>query len=129
MFWDAKSGYPLTDPLWFIRDLLVFVIVAPIIYLFLKKLKLMGLSLLYVAYQLCQGTDTVLWLEGLFFFSFGAYFSIYKKDCYLCFTKFKSITTIVCVLLLIAIVITYSDYPAIYEVCRRLLTLIGKLQL
>ena len=37
MFWDAKSGYPLNDPLWFIRNLLVYVTVAPIIYLFLKK--------------------------------------------------------------------------------------------
>ena len=125
LFWDAKSGYPLNDPLWFIRNLLVFVTVAPIIYLFLKKLKIMGLLLLYIAYQLCQGTAVVLWLEGLFFFSFGAYYSICMKDYYQCFTKFRSIPAIVCLLLLIAIVFTYSDFSVIYEVCRRLLTLIG----
>ena len=125
LFWDAKSGYPLNDPLWFIRNLLVFVTVAPIIFLFLKKLKIMGLSLLYIAYQLCQGTIAVLWLEGLFFFSFGAFFSICMKDFYLCFTKFRYIPAIVCVLLLIAIVFTYSDFPVSCEVCRRLLTLIG----
>lgn len=85
----------------------------------------MGLMLLYISYQLCQGTVAVLWLEGLFFFSFGAYYSIYMKDFYQCFTKFRSIPAIVCVLLLIAIVFTYSDFPVIYEVCRRLLTLIG----
>ena len=85
----------------------------------------MGLMLLYISYQLCQGTVAVLWLEGLFFFSFGANYSIYMKDFYQCFTKFSSIPAIVCVLLLIAIVITYSDFPVIYEVCRRLLTLIG----
>lgn len=79
---DPSSGnMPINYPLWFIRDLMVVMLLSPIIYLLVKHLKFIGVMLL--------GT---LWLSGissgipglsttaLFFFSVGAVFSVHNLN-------------------------------------------------
>lgn len=72
---------PIDGPLWFVRDLIVVVILSPLVYCFVKKLRVSGLFLLFIAYE------TRLWTQlpgfsitALFYFTLGAYFGIYEKN-------------------------------------------------
>ncbi|MGJ1436936.1 acyltransferase family protein [Sphingobacterium siyangense] len=87
-FWDTskvnphlEKTLPANSPFWFIRDLMVVVVFSPLLYWLVKKLgvfvlALLGLLWLYNPYFYLPGISTV----SFFFFTAGAYFSIYKKD-------------------------------------------------
>lgn len=72
---------PILVPMWFLRDLMVIVILTPIIYFLLRHFKHWALLLFAVCYV------TGIWpyihgfsITAMFFFSLGAYFSINGKD-------------------------------------------------
>lgn len=72
---------PILIPMWFIRDLIVVVLITPIIYYILRKFKLLAVVVL----TLCYITGIWPYIHGfsitaVFFFSFGAYFSINKLN-------------------------------------------------
>lgn len=78
---STPMSSPYNVPLWFLRDLIVVVISTPIIYYVIKSTKILGLILLGIAFY------TKIWIPiqgfsitALFFFSFGAFFSINRKN-------------------------------------------------
>lgn len=91
LFWDYAGlgeetnvwGYtimrygPIDAPLWFLRDLIVLVLLSPLIYWLVKKGGFLFVSILGMAYVLnlgvpCSGFTP----NAVFFFSLGAYFSL-----------------------------------------------------
>lgn len=50
ILWSNDNGWPAVIPLWFIRDLIVVILWAYLIYLFIKYLKTMGILLLVLLY-------------------------------------------------------------------------------
>lgn len=96
MYWDCSTwainrtnilGYyipptgPILVPLWFIRDLMVVILFTPVIYILLRKFKLLTI----LALGICYVTGIWPYLHGfsitaIFFFSLGAYFSIYHLN-------------------------------------------------
>lgn len=88
-FWDFQKVHhgvwssmtPINDPLWFIRNLMVVILCTPLIYLFLKRLKHYGVLLLATLWMFRRVLQIPEFdITTLFFFSAGAYFSIYRKD-------------------------------------------------
>ena len=82
--WSGCSGYstvPLLVPLWFLRDLFVVSLLAPIIFFLIKRFNTILVWLLGIAY-LAQvwPIHTGATISALFWFVFGAYFSIKGKD-------------------------------------------------
>lgn len=79
---DVHSGaYPICFQFWFIRDLMVVILFSPLVYLLLKKFReyaLLGLGLLWFF----NGWFDVVGFSNtaFFFFSAGAYFSVYRKN-------------------------------------------------
>jgi fucose 4-O-acetylase-like acetyltransferase len=80
--YDETTGmtYPISGPFWFIRDLMVVVILTPLIFLYVKKTKLYGVILLGILWFFgwwfgFAGTHG-LSITALFFFTLGAWFSI-----------------------------------------------------
>ena len=95
MYWDCNVwaldrmnwlGYntplngPILVPMWFLRDLMVIVVLTPILYPLLRRFGKLTLTLLAIFYI------TRIWpvLPGsfptaAFFFAFGAYFSIHRE--------------------------------------------------
>ena len=70
--WDHGNGSPLLCPLWYIRNLMVLVILSPIIYYIIKYTKLLFpvfFGLLWI-----NAHDSAYTLQSLTMFSLGAYF-------------------------------------------------------
>ena len=80
-FWNLNDGFPICYQLWFIRDLMVIMLLSPLIYWALQTMKHYFLIIV-----------GALWLTGwslhidalsttaLLYFSAGAYFGITKQD-------------------------------------------------
>lgn len=80
MFWGCTNGMPICYQFWFVRDLIVTVLLSPIIYFFIKRLKFHFVAVMGIIWLL--GFDfniTGLSSVSIFFFSFGAWFSINSR--------------------------------------------------
>ena len=84
---DAVQGaepidfpYPFLVPLWFMRDLMIVVLFTPVLHFLLKKFGYFVLLVLGIIFLLPIGERYGLLLQAFFFFSWGSYMSIYKKD-------------------------------------------------
>lgn len=75
--WSIGDGKcPLLYQFWYIRDLMVVVLLSPLIYVFIKKLKLLALIMLFILWFLPIDLPTGLGATSVLFFSIGAYFNI-----------------------------------------------------
>lgn len=77
----AAVTAPVQEPLWFVRDLMVTVVLAPLFWFVLRYLRVVGLVLLAVVFYArlwpnpCGVSFTAFWFFGL-----GAWFSISGRD-------------------------------------------------
>ena len=83
MFWSVSGAlpvgsqaFPVDGPLWFIRDLMLFVLLTPAIYLFLRWTKVYGVLGLCVLFLAVRRVVP----EGLLFFVIGAYLQLAGKN-------------------------------------------------
>ena len=82
----SKNPFPIDVPMWYVRDLIVMVILAPVIYWFIKKCGKWFIILLGIVWYFIRpilfpdGGYPVLFFTAAFFFSCGAYFSINRKS-------------------------------------------------
>lgn len=91
LFWDNPASrtipgegiasYPICIQFWYIRDLMVVVLLSPVIYWLVRKLRFCFVAILAVLWVVdCWWLVTGLNITALFFFSLGSYCSIYKKN-------------------------------------------------
>jgi surface polysaccharide O-acyltransferase-like enzyme len=78
---DGKATMPVAYPFWFIRDLMVLVVLTPLVYTYVKKLGVYGILLLSVLWLfdwwfLLPGLSIV----AVFFFTLGAWISISRRN-------------------------------------------------
>jgi peptidoglycan/LPS O-acetylase OafA/YrhL len=93
--WPVPSYGPYSAPMWFLETLMVISICTPLIYLLCKKLRHYGIITLGILYY----TRTWIYLPGfgigpIFFFSIGAYYSIYKRNMVIELRRYKTISYI-----------------------------------
>lgn len=84
-----QENTPFVGPLWFIRNLMVIVIFSPAIYLFITKFKTYGIILLGIFWIMGYKEFAIPGTMALFFFCAGSYYSIFKLDFAMIFTKIK----------------------------------------
>jgi len=76
MFWSVNGslvqGEPIDGPLWFIRDLMVFTLLAPVWFRFFRWTKSWGVCVLCAIFLFVPGIIP----EGLIFFLIGAFFQL-----------------------------------------------------
>lgn len=127
IFWDGRDGlYPHDFPLWFIRDLIVFMILSPVFYFYVRKTRIVGIILLYIAYVLLIGIRIPGFsLEGAFYFAVGAYLSIHKIDFTALCRKHLVMAGCVAIPLVLVMVFSFGNYDDAWEHTRRLFTLFG----
>jgi fucose 4-O-acetylase-like acetyltransferase len=78
LFWE-----PLNYPFWFLRELILYTLLSPLLYLLLKYLKVYGLLLCFIAsiflpYVLIVDNFYIVKYFSLFFFLLGSYFSLFS---------------------------------------------------
>lgn len=72
---------PIPYQLWFLRDLIVLVILSPLIYWIIKHFQLIPIVLLFVIWLGFFNFSFVIFLnDSIFFFCLGAYFAINKNE-------------------------------------------------
>ena len=78
---------PIDAPLWFVRDLMVAVLLSPLLFWMIKKLKVWALGLLAVmSFIVCpffissSGSYIGMVVDACFYFSWGGYYSINKQN-------------------------------------------------
>ena len=126
-FWDSGvGGLPINYPLWFIRDLMVVVILTPLVFQYVKKTGIIGLIMLYLVYVLdfkvkISGFSS----EGLFFFSLGAFFAIHDIDFSILFKKHWIPAMVLACPLVAVMVLTYGCNNDLWGYACRLFTLVG----
>ena len=76
--------YPINLPMWYVRELMVMILLTPVIFWLMKRMGkwlVIVLGLIYYFYQpiiMPNGGWSVLMCQAAFFFSWGAYYSIHK---------------------------------------------------
>lgn len=88
---DGTGIYPIDVPLWFVRDLMIVVLCTPLLYAIIRKtgfyfICLLGLLWFFLSYMELGHVNQL--LVAFFFFSWGAYMSINKKDMIAEFKRF-----------------------------------------
>lgn len=107
-FWSYKLGMPICYQLWFIRDLMVVILLSPIIYYAIKKTNIycvLALGILW-AFNInigVPGFKTV----AFFFFALGAIFSIKPYNLNV-IKKIKNLSYLLSILLLTFEIIMYN---------------------
>lgn len=92
---EAQSWYnPIDGPLWYVRELMVMVVLSPVIFFVLKKmgaysLVIIGLGWFISSSILPKGCYAQPFVLALFFFSYGAFLSIKKRNMVLSFRKYR----------------------------------------
>lgn len=93
VFWNITDGMPICYPLWFIRDLMIVVLFSPLIYSLIKYIKIYGIILLGILWSFDIWFDvTSFSITSFFFFSFGAWFSINRRDFTIDFSSLRWIS-------------------------------------
>lgn len=114
---------PIVDQLWFIRNLILLSIASPIIYLFIRYIRwigLIGLGMLWFF-----GTGMAYPQSSIFYFSLGAYFSIQNKYLIQEIHKISNFLFIIFPLIVVADAILHHTLAGYY--LHRTETLIGTL--
>lgn len=87
-FWGCTKGvdciYPIAYQFWFIRDLIVMVLISPLFYIYVRRTRNLGITIIGLLWMLnisipyfgMRGMSSV----AIFFFMLGAWFSINKKN-------------------------------------------------
>ena len=117
------NAAPIDGPLWFVRDLLVCCIFAPLIYRFLNKYVLSVLLVLLIlnVWIPIEGFSII----SVFFFSWGGYFSK-RNSCFVEeFNKWKGYSYVICVALLIGILFSFGNCNFAYKILWPLFTVWG----
>ena len=76
--WDHGNGSPMLCPLWYIRNLMILVLISPMLYLIIKYTRLLFpvfFGLLWI-----NAHDSAYTLQSLTMFSLGAYFPICDRS-------------------------------------------------
>lgn len=101
---ETHNSGPVLLPFWYMRDLIMMVVISPVIYWLIKEAKIIFLILLFAIYVF---DIRVSWMSGTFasaslFFSLGAYFAIKKQDFTDVLWKWKKIICPVAVVLMVS---------------------------
>lgn len=118
--WDAGDALPFDGPLWFIRYLILFIIAAPLVWIFVKYLKLYGVSLLTLLF-IAVGIVP----EGLVLFTWGAWFRMEGRNILADFQRVRWPALAIMLSTWILLTLAYRSHPVLYRISSSLYILSG----
>lgn len=133
-FWNCNTDsmntaiYPIDGPLWFVRDLMILVLFTPLLYYLVKRTKaifIVSTAIIWFLFAYLHAGHFNQLATALFFFSFGAYMSIYKKDMLLYFNRYFTQSILLYFSLSLLYVASAHWFPMFTDTIKRLNILIG----
>lgn len=111
----SSAIYPINGPLWYVRDLMVMVVISPIIYILIRRMRGWFVTLLSLVWFFSPilfplGDYRGLFIIALFFFSWGAFYSIQKENIVLLFRKYKFLCFVYLVFAIVNTLIRNMNY-------------------
>ncbi len=106
---SLRNTGPIDLPLWFLRDLIVVTVLSPVIYLVVKKTKIIGIAVLFLAsvskiWTLLPGFS----ITAFFYFSLGTYFALNDINIIQFVKKYKTFIVLCTMVLLILFCYAYG---------------------
>jgi len=98
--WSTQMWGPILYPLWFLRDLIIVSLLAPLIYYGIKYLKHYFIIIIGAAYIVNICSIPGLSITGIFYFSAGAYLSLNQKNIVETFRPVRKVSWILAICLL-----------------------------
>lgn len=111
----VNEPYPIDVPLWYIRDLMVTVIMSPAIYLLIKRCHLWYIIFIGVLWYIKNlifptGGYITMLLTSLTFFSWGAYYAVNQIDFIVRMRKLKYFLLLYIPIAILDTFLHYSEY-------------------
>ena len=108
----VESNGPVLLPFWYMRDLIVMVILSPVVYWLVKRLRIVFILLLLAVYlaDIRPSYYSATIATAALFFSIGAYFSIMKHDFTQVLWRWRYVILPLAVALIIVQTSTGSDF-------------------
>lgn len=124
----SNDMYPITVPLWFIRDLMIVVVCTPLLYWLFRHTRhyfVLILGIVWFAlYDFNLGHIHQL-ITAFFFFSWGGYMSVYQKDMISEFGKYFKASMWIYPLMALLFVFTEYYIPHLSSTVKRLNVFVG----
>lgn len=112
LFWDHSDGHPICYQFWFLRDLMVIILLSPVIFALIRGLQILAPLLLGAIWALdivpsVPGFST----SAVFYFTFGAWFSLTGRNFAVCFEKYRPwLAMLFAVLIVVSTLAWHFDY-------------------
>ena len=143
-YWDSSQGiiphvnlndngiYPIDTPLWFVRDLMIMVLITPAIYALYKfptphaitKVILVFFTLVWAVRIPGLGHLSLL-LEAFVFFSWGGFLSYHKRDMIVEFRRYSTTSFILYPLLALSILFLTPIWPQAMVYVKSIHVIVG----
>lgn len=123
-----NNTFPINLPLWFVRDLMIIVVITPFISKYIKLTRKYGIFLLGLLWFICSYYPLGHFKQlstALFFFSFGAYMSIFNKDMIIEFRKYFNVSTILYFSISVLHIIAAYHYPQALLTLKNINIIVG----
>ncbi|MCM1300898.1 MAG: acyltransferase [Alistipes senegalensis] len=127
---SSVANTPINAPLWFLRDLMIVVLCTPLLYRLLKwagSRAVVGLGFLWFTTGYWELGHTNQLMDAFFFFSWGAYLSIHRKDMLDVFGRYFKLSLWAYPLLALSYVLAMHYWPEAAFTIKRLNILAGLL--
>lgn len=111
-----ESPIPMNGPMWYVRDLMIIILLTPIVYYLIKKLKVwfligMAIVLYYGSYHIFPNMKSLtILIDYFFFFSWGAYYSINKLNIVEQMRRIKYIPILFLILVVLCLITNSTEY-------------------
>lgn len=123
----SEGMFPVNAPLWFVRDLIVIVLCTPLLHVLIKRLGRYFICLLGLFWFVVPHLHLNLlgFEHALFFFCWGAYMSINRKDMLQVFGRYFKVSVFLYLLLGVLHMVAAHDWPEAQGVIKQLNVLAG----
>ena len=115
-FSRTLPGYPVNMPLWFIRDLMILVLISPLIWFLIQKTRGWGILLMAAWWFPAHDKFFGFGADSLFFFSLGALFAMKQVNFVQLARKYAVPFYIAAgIMLVVDFLVMYKNYLAYHE--------------